>query len=174
MAASEPAERAEPRMSGEGAALAWLDALVSGSCTAEEFLAAVNDQIHGNGDAAWELLSRLDQYYRRGKIKTDTFLMLKSRIEDSALDGDEDVSASLAATVAARLAATASPRSHASTLVTAPVTASQTKASPDSRAAAPLSAAPRPAAPTSYSSNPAVNSGNIFCQKIPLSSSSTL
>jgi serine/threonine protein kinase len=146
MAASEPAERAEPRMSGEGAALAWLESLVSGSSTAEEFLVAVHDQIHGNSDAAWELLSRLDQYYRRGKIKTDTFLMLKSRIEDSALDGDEDVSASLAATVAARLAATGSPRSHPSTLVTAPVTASQTKASPDSRAAAPLSAAPRPAA----------------------------
>jgi hypothetical protein len=116
MAASEPAERAEPRMSGEGTALAWLEALVGGSCTPEEFLAAVHDQIHGNGDAAWELLSRLDQYYRRGKIKTDTFLMLKSRIEDSALDGDEDVSASLAATVAARLAATGSPRSHPSTL----------------------------------------------------------
>src|SRR6202453_4478674 len=146
MAASEPAERAEPRMSGDGTALAWLDALVGGSCTPEEFLAAVDGQIHGNSNAAWELLSRLDQYYRRGKIKTDTFLMLKSRIEDSALDGDEDVSASLAATVAARLAATASPRSHPSTLVTAPVTASQTKASPDSRAAAPLSAAPRPAA----------------------------
>jgi serine/threonine protein kinase len=146
MAASEPAERAEPHMNDEGAALAWLDTLVSGSCTAEEFLAAVDDQIHGKGDAAWELLSRLDQYYRRGKIKTDTFLMLKSRIEDSALDGDENVSASLAATVAARLAATASPRSHVSTLVTAPVTASQTKVSPDSRAAAPRSAAPRPAA----------------------------
>jgi serine/threonine protein kinase len=149
MAASEPAERAEPRMSGEGAALAWLEALVSGSSTAEEFLAAVHDQIHGNSDAAWDLLSRLDQYYRRGKIKTDTFLMLKSRIEDSALDGDEDVSASLAATVAARLAATASPRSHASTVVTAPVTASQTKVSPDSRAAAPRTAAPQAPAPQS-------------------------
>ena len=146
MAASEPAERAEPRMSGDGAPLAWLEALVSGSSTAEEFLAAVDDHIHGNGDAAWELLSRLDQYYRRGKIQTDTFLMLKSRIEDSALDGDEDVSASLAATVAARLAATASPRSSASSQVTAPVTASQTKVSPDSRAAAPRPAAPRPAA----------------------------
>ena len=148
MAASESVGRAEPRMSGDGATLPWLDALVSGSCTAEEFLAGVHDQIHGNSDAAWELLSRLDQYYRRGKIKTDTFLMLKSRIEDSALDGDEDVSASLAATVAARLAATASPslRSHASTLVTAPVKASQTKVSPDLRAGAPRPAAPQSAA----------------------------
>src|SRR5271156_2175604 len=115
---SEQAERAEPRMGSEGAALTWLDALVGGTCTAEEFLAAVHDQVYGNADDAWEVLSLLDQYYRRGKIKTDIFLMLKSRIEDSALDGDKDVTASLAATVAARLAA--SPRSQASTLVTTP------------------------------------------------------
>jgi serine/threonine protein kinase len=172
MAASEPAERAEPRMSGEGAALAWLDALVGGSCTAEEFLAAVHDQIHGHGDAAWELLSRLDQFYRRGKIKTDTFLMLKSRIEDSALDGDEDVSASLAATVAARLAATASPRSHASTLVTAPVTASQTKVSPDPRAAAPRSAAPRPAANQTAAPRSAAPQSTAAPTAAPLSTAS--
>ena len=149
-AGSEQAERAEPRMSSEGTALAWLDALVGGTCTTEEFLAAVHDQVYGNADAAWEILSQLDQYYRRGKIKTDVFLMVKSRLEDSALDGDEDVTASLAATVAARLAASASPaRSQASTQVTAPVTASQTKASPESRAAGPRSAAPRAAAPQS-------------------------
>jgi serine/threonine protein kinase len=145
-AGSEQAERAEPRMSSEGTALAWLDALVGGTCTAEEFLAAVHNQVYGKADAAWEILSQLDQYYRRGKIKTDVFLMVKSRLEDSALDGDEDVTASLAATVAARLAANASPRSQASTQVTAPVTASQTKASPESRAAGPRSATPRTAA----------------------------
>ena len=145
-AGSEQAERAEPRMSSEGTALAWLDALVGGTCTAEEFLAAVHNQVYGKADAAWEILSQLDQYYRRGKIKTDVFLMVKSRLEDSALDGDEDVTASLAATVAARLAASASPRSQASTQVTAPVTASQTKASPESRAAGPRSATPRTAA----------------------------
>src|ERR1700722_19841078 len=148
-AGSEQAERAEPRMSSEGTALAWLDALVGGTCTAEEFLAAVHNQVYGKADAAWEILSQLDQYYRRGKIKTDVFLMVKSRLEDSALDGDEDVTASLAATVAARLAAGASPRSQASTQVTAPVTASQTKASPESRASGPRSATPRAAAPQS-------------------------
>jgi serine/threonine protein kinase len=145
-AGSEQAERAEPRMSSEGTALAWLDALVGGTCTAEEFLAAVHNQVYGKADAAWEILSQLDQYYRRGKIKTDVFLMVKSRLEDSALDGDEDVTASLAATVAARLAASATPRSQASTQVTAPVTASQTKASPESRASGPRSATPRTAA----------------------------
>ena len=148
-AGSEQAERAEPRMSSEGTALAWLDALVGGTCTAEEFLAAVHNQVYGKADAAWEILSQLDQYYRRGKIKTDVFLMVKSRLEDSALDGDEDVTASLAATVAARLAASATPRSQASTQVTAPVTASQTKASPESRASGPRSATPRAAAPQS-------------------------
>jgi serine/threonine protein kinase len=155
-AGTEQAERAEPRMSSEVTALAWLDALVGGTCTTEEFLAAVHDQVYGNADAAWEILSQLDQYYRRGKIKTDVFLMVKSRLEDSALDGDEDVTASLAATVAARLAASANPpRSQASTQVTAPVTASQTKASPESRAAGPRSAAPRTAA-SQFAPSPSV------------------
>jgi len=143
----EQAKRAEPRMSSEDAALAWLDALVGGNCTAVEFLAAVHEQVYDNADAAWEILSQLDQYYRRGKIKTDVFLMVKSRLEDSALDGDEDAPASSAATVAARLAASASPpRSQAAAQVTAPVTAAQTKASPESRAAGPRPAALRTAA----------------------------
>ena len=143
----EQAKRAEPRMSSEDAALAWLVALVGGTCTAVEFLAAVHEQVYDNADAAWEILSQLDQYYRRGKIKTDVFLMVKSRLEDSALDGDEGVTASSAAIVAARLAASASPpRSQAAAQVTAPVTAAQTKASPESHAAGPRPAALRTAA----------------------------
>ena len=131
---TEPSQRAQPRTGSEGAALAWLDALVSGNCTAEEFLAAVRNQFQDDTDEHWELLSLLDQYYRRGKIKVEVFLMLKSRLEGPALDDDEDVTASLAATVAARLAVT--PRPRPSTVVTAPVTASQRKAAPDSRSAA--------------------------------------
>ena len=70
---TEPSQRAQPRMSNEGAALAWLDALVSGNCTAEEFLAAVRNQFQEDTEEHWELLSLLDQYYRRGKIKADLF-----------------------------------------------------------------------------------------------------
>jgi serine/threonine protein kinase len=131
---TEPSQRAQPRTGSEGAALAWLDALVSGNCTAEEFLAAVRNQFQDDTDEHWELLSLLDQYYRRGKIKVEVFLMLKSRLEGPAHDDDEDVTASLAAAVAARLAVT--PRPRPSTVVTAPVTASQRKAAPDSRSAA--------------------------------------
>ncbi|MGB6356342.1 MAG: protein kinase [Steroidobacteraceae bacterium] len=109
---TDPARRAEPRPGNEGALLAWLDALVSGNCTDEEFLVAVRNHCSGDSDQTWEVVSLLDQYYRRGKIKTDLFLTLKSRLEDSALDNDEDLGASLAATVAARLAA--SPPVHAS------------------------------------------------------------
>ena len=130
---TEPSQRGQPRTGSEGAALAWLDALVSGNCTAEEFLAAVRNQFQDDTDEHWELLSLLDQYYRRGKIKADLFQTLKSRLEGPALDDDEDVTASLAATVAARLAA--SPRPRPSTVVTAPVTASQTKPASNSRSA---------------------------------------
>jgi serine/threonine protein kinase len=131
---TEPSQWARPRIGSEGAALAWLDALVSGNCTAEEFLAAVRNQFQEDTEEHWELLSLLDQYYRRGKIKADLFQTLKSRLEGPALDDDEDVTASLAAAVAARLAAT--PRPRPSSVVTAPVTATQRKAAPDSRSAA--------------------------------------
>jgi serine/threonine protein kinase len=139
---TEPSQWAQPRIGSEGAALAWLDALVSGNCTAEEFLAAVRNQFQEDTEEHWELLSLLDQYYRRGKIKADLFQTLKSRLEGPALDDDEDVTASLAAAVAARLAAT--PRPRPSSVVTAPVTATQRKAAPASRSAARDS---RPAAP---------------------------
>ena len=143
---TEPSQWARPRMGSEGAALAWLDALVSGNCTAEEFLAAVRNQFQEDTDEHWELLSLLDQYYRRGKIKADLFQTLKSRLEGPALDDDEDVTASLAAAVAARLAAT--PRPRPSSVVTAPVTATQRKAAPDARSVARDS---RPATPDSRS-----------------------
>ena len=146
---TEPSQWTQPRMGSEGATLAWLDALVSGNCTAEEFLAAVRNQFQGDAEEPWEILSLLDQYYRRGKIKADLFLSLKSRLEGSALDSDEDVTASLAATVAARLAA--NPRPSPSTVVTAPVAASQRQAARDSRSAAPDS---RSAARDSRSATP--------------------
>ena len=143
---TEPSQWARPRIGSEGAALAWLDALVSGNCTAEEFLAAVRNQFQEDTEEHWELLSLLDQYYRRGKIKADLFQTLKSRLEGAAVDDDEDVTASLAAAVAARLAAT--PRPRPSSVVTAPVTATQRKATPDARSAARDS---RPAMPDSRS-----------------------
>src|ERR1700722_6901283 len=109
-AGTEPVRWPQARTGSEGATLLWLDALASGICTPEEFLGAMNDQFHGERDANWEILSLLDQYYRRGKLKPELFRTLKSRLEDSALGSSEDAPPS------------ATP--HGSATVTAPATVS--------------------------------------------------
>jgi Protein kinase domain len=94
-AQTEPASWPPPRTGSEGAALVWLDALASGLCTPEAFLSAVHEQFQGDGDEGWGMLSLLDQYYRRGKIKAELFHALKSRLESSALNSDQNMTASL-------------------------------------------------------------------------------
>jgi serine/threonine protein kinase len=90
-ARTESASSIQPRSGTEGAALVWLDALAGGLCTPEAFLNAVHEQAQADPEESWEVLSLLDQYYRRGKIKAELFHSLKSRLEGSALDGDEEV-----------------------------------------------------------------------------------
>ncbi len=92
-AGTEPARWSEPRAGSQGATLTWLDALSSGACTPEAFLSAMRDQFQGDSDEGWEVLSLLDQYYRRGKIKAELFQTLKTRLESSALMVDEDMAA---------------------------------------------------------------------------------
>jgi len=92
-ARTEPASSIQPRSGTEGAALLWLDALASGICTPEAFLKAVREQAQGESDESWEVLSLLDQYYRRGKIKAELFHTVKSRLEGSALHSGEEVAA---------------------------------------------------------------------------------
>jgi serine/threonine protein kinase len=84
-------------------------------------LDAVRVQFQADLDEGWEVLSLLDQYYRRGKIKADLFHTLKSRLESSALSVDKGVAAGA--------------RPHPATTVTAPVAAPHNKASPDSQSA---------------------------------------
>jgi serine/threonine protein kinase len=85
-------------------------------CTPEAFLSAMHDQFQEGRDEGWEVLSLLDQYYRRGKIKAEVFHTLKARLEGSALNGNEHV--------------TASVRPHTSTTVTAPAAAPPKAAAP--------------------------------------------
>src|ERR1700722_16058091 len=73
-----------------GATLVWLDALAGGLCTPEAFLAGMREHINGDPDECWEALSLLDQYYRRGKIKPEIFHTVKSQLESSALNVDDD------------------------------------------------------------------------------------
>ena len=63
----------------------WLDALSSGSCDEDAFLNAMQDLTRKDPDAGWDLLSLLDQYYRRGKIKPEVFRALKSNLEGQLL-----------------------------------------------------------------------------------------
>ncbi|GAC1329259.1 MAG: hypothetical protein NVSMB15_01530 [Steroidobacteraceae bacterium] len=90
----EPARWSQPRAGSQAVTLEWLDALSAGTCTPEAFLAAMRGQFRGDGDQGWEVISLLDQYYRRGKLKFDVFQSLKSRLESSAIKGEEQMAAS--------------------------------------------------------------------------------
>ena len=126
-----------PRSGSEGAALVWVNALSSGVCTPDEFLRAVRDQFQGNPDEGWEVLSLLDQYYRRGKIEAEIFHTLRSRLEGSAMNGDAAEAASLRPPPS--IAITTPPAAAAAPPAAAPPAAAPASLSP-ARAAAP----PRP------------------------------
>jgi serine/threonine protein kinase len=102
-ARTEPAGWPQPRTAIEDAAIAWLDALAGGICTPEAFLNAMQEQFLRDRDKGWGILSLLDQYYRRGKIKPELFQILKSRLESSALNSDENVPASVRSHVPAHV-----------------------------------------------------------------------
>jgi serine/threonine protein kinase len=62
-----------------------LDALASGSCSQSEFLQSMHERFRSDPEASWEVLSQLDQYFRRGKIKPDVFQSLKIALAGSAV-----------------------------------------------------------------------------------------
>jgi serine/threonine protein kinase len=75
----------QPEMADESAIKSWLDALASGACDESAFLLAVQEKLKSDPDGNWEALSQLDQYYRRGKIKTEVFHTVKIALAESAL-----------------------------------------------------------------------------------------
>ena len=104
----------------------WLDALSSKECDENEFVRAAQERIRKNPDTGWDLLSFLDQYYRRGKITTEVFRNVKLILERALVGGanSEDsgsVAQSADAPSAADLAAqiVASPPRNAGHPVTA-------------------------------------------------------
>jgi serine/threonine protein kinase len=92
-AGADPARWPQPRMNNEEATAAWLDVLAAGICTPEAFLDAMREQFQGRKDREWEVLSLLDQYYRRGRIKAEVFHAIRSRLEGAALDGVKEPAA---------------------------------------------------------------------------------
>ncbi len=79
-----------PRNGGELATHASLDALANGRCSPDEFLREILERFHDDRNGKWEVLSFLDQYYRRGKIKLEVFQAVKSRLAESALGAREN------------------------------------------------------------------------------------
>jgi len=59
----------------------WLDALASGACNLPAFLSGTGDLLHQAPDAGWDLLSLVDQYYRRGKISAELFGAVKGHLQ---------------------------------------------------------------------------------------------
>ncbi|MBC7984391.1 MAG: protein kinase [Candidatus Obscuribacterales bacterium] len=73
-----------------------LDVHARGEISAEELVIALIAVCRGNSDATWEALSLLDQYHRRGLLKTNVFLIAKAEIHAlvfGAPPADRDISA---------------------------------------------------------------------------------
>jgi eukaryotic-like serine/threonine-protein kinase len=116
----EPVLRPPPQ-SGSDGILEWLDSLASGVCTPQAFSIAMQERFQGEAIGNWELLSLLDQYYRRGKIKPEVFQAVKSRLDEATFGTREG------------LAARAPPR--AAPTVTTPVAKTRAADSTSKRAA---------------------------------------
>lgn len=62
-----------------------IDALATGECDAATFLKEMRPRFQFESDESWEILSWLDQYYRRGKITADTYKTIKTGLAEIAL-----------------------------------------------------------------------------------------
>ena len=82
---TRPAGVTQPHAADENAIKTWLDALANGSCDASAFLQAMHERFSGDPEGNWEVLSQLDQYYRRGRIESETFKKIKAALAESAL-----------------------------------------------------------------------------------------
>jgi len=76
---------ADPPGGGEDEVKRQLDAVASGQCDAITFLNAVKERFRFEPDENWEVLSMLDQYYRRGKIPLDVFRAIKNGVAEYIL-----------------------------------------------------------------------------------------
>ena len=78
MSATQPIGVDSTPASGEQAVRAQLDALSRGEIDPETLLNNVKARARLEPDYDWEVLSLLDQYYRRGKIDVEVFRTLKN------------------------------------------------------------------------------------------------
>jgi len=87
---------ATPLSTGPAAASAdadlqhWLDALAGGTCSQDEFVEEVLRREPADPEITWEVLSQLDQYFRRKRIDRETYVCLKSRFQRHSLGSGTD------------------------------------------------------------------------------------
>jgi hypothetical protein len=62
-----------------------LDAFVTGECSPDAFVHELFALCDATPDSAWDVLSLIDQYYRRGKLSADLFRTVRYRIERHVL-----------------------------------------------------------------------------------------
>jgi serine/threonine protein kinase len=84
-----------------------LDALASGSCSQSDFLHSMQERFRSDPEANWEVLSQLDQYFRRGKIGLEAFKALKIALAGSALRPRDQPASSV--TIPSKSSGTAAP-----------------------------------------------------------------
>jgi hypothetical protein len=62
-----------------------LDAFVTGECSPDAFVQELSVLCDATPDSAWDVLSLIDQYYRRGKLSAEQFRTVRYRIERHVL-----------------------------------------------------------------------------------------
>jgi hypothetical protein len=91
-----------------------LDAFVSGECSPDAFVQELSALCEATPDSAWDVLSLIDQYYRRGKLSAELFRTVRYRIERHVL-GVRDAPMATAAAVGAVRGVSAAKRERATT-----------------------------------------------------------
>jgi serine/threonine protein kinase len=86
-----------PQTADEDAVRVELDLLASGDCDQMAFLQSMQQRFQFAPDGTWEVLSQLDQYYRRGKIKHEMYQAIKTALAESALGQGSNVTAHVTA-----------------------------------------------------------------------------
>jgi eukaryotic-like serine/threonine-protein kinase len=87
---TQPVGAMPAQTASEDAIREWLDVLANGECSQSLFLQTMQDRFGSEPDGNWEVLSQLDQYYRRGKIKTEMFHAIKTALAGHALGAGDD------------------------------------------------------------------------------------
>jgi hypothetical protein len=64
---------------------AWLDALSAGTSDEGTVVRVIQQITTGSPDESWEVVSLIDQYYRRGKLAPEVFKRLQSHFQSAAL-----------------------------------------------------------------------------------------